>query len=379
MNKFKKHAKEEVSVGSTVSRSATSPADLKKSSGLIFHPPSASQTTAAASNHGRASSREDTKLCEYCLEYVGKFEVPSPATSSENQVETVDNIVAKLRENQSNGSFRAKPKRRSLSAMLKGIGKTSSTNVRDSDSIDGMAASNSATSLLDEGGATSLDAKDSQCSLTLQSHDEEEEEEEGGGENSTDLTVTITATSSEEELLTSPTNTHRSVSQTDVVDANGYKEEDGTPTCNLSEPLSGRDQEKEGEKKQNGAEEMKAALPNGSLPGGSGGSGELEATGKKDGQKRDGVDVPDGGGGSGLGVFHASSDSVSSEFDTLPELANLRDSYAFQALSHAGQQTQKVKLVFSGLMVTMFAERGEEQLLRLHVRNISCCAQVSPV
>ena len=353
MNKFKKHAKEEVAVGSTVSRSATSPADLKKSSGLIFAPPTLTSTSSASN---KASSK-DTMVCEYHLDYVGKFEVPSPATSNENQVETVDNIVAKLRENQ-----KGKPKtRRSLSAMFKGIGKGSPTNSRDSDSIDGMAASNSASSLLDEA--------DSPLTLNVRSVSSEEEG------SSTDISVTVT-TASSEEVLTSPMNAHRSMSQTDGEEDGGRgvngSEVKGGSSPNLFK-LEGGESE---EGKQNGVEGTKAPLSNGSLP-----SGDVKVdAGHNGGQKSDEVvngSVKGERGGDMGGVLRASTDSVSSEFDTLPELAKLKDSYAFQILSL--NQSQRVKLVFSGLTVAMFSERGGEQLLGLNVRNISCCAQVSQV
>ena len=348
MNKFKKHAKEEVSVGSTISRGANSSSDLRKSSGLIFAPPS-QQTMAAASNSNRGSV-EDRTLCEYHLEYVGKFEVSSPASSKETQVETVDNIVAKLKENQKNSTTllsKAKSKRRSLSAMLKSIGKASG---RDTDSVDGIAASNSASSLLDD--EPFVTNEHSASSLSLHS----QELEEG---SSTDISITVTSASP--DLLTPPMDVHRPMSQ-----------ENGSTNGTTNGSVSEREREEnsssplvlEGlERKEDGVmEESKTDVRNGS-------------SSNQDTAGQNGEELEEETAAAIRGLVRATSDSTSSEFDTLPELANLRDSLAFQALSLT--QHQKVKLVFSGLTVAMVSEQGEEQILNLNVRNISCCAQVS--
>ena len=345
MNKFKQHAKEEVSVGSTISRGANSSSDLKKSSGFIFAPPS-QQMTAAVSNSNRGSV-EDRTRCEYHLEYVGKFDVTSPVSSKETQVETVDNIVARLKENQKNGTTllpKAKPKRRSLSAMLKSIGKGSS---RDTDSVDGIAASNSASSLLDD--ETFVTNEHSASSLSLHS----QELEEG---SSTDISVTITAASP--DLLTPPMDAHRPMPQENGStsgitngSASEREREEGSSSPLVLEGL---------ERKENGTEEEnKTDVRNGS-------------SSNQDTAGQNGEELEEETAAAIRGLVRATSDSMSSEFDTLPELANLRDSLAFQALSQ-----QKVKLVFSGLTVAMVSEQGDEQILNLNVRNISCCAQVS--
>ena len=353
MNKFKQHAKEEVSVGSTISRGTNSSSNLRRSSGLIFAPPF-QQTTAAASNSHSRGSGEDRTLCEYHLEYVGKFEVTSPATSKETQVETVDNIVAKVKENQKNGKTlppRAKPKRRSLSAMFKSIGKTSSSS-RDSDSIDGIAASNSASSLLDDEPFETNEHSTSSLSLHSQ------ELEEG---SSTDISVTVTAASP--DLLTPPMDIHRPMPQ-----ENGSSS--GTTDGSTSEREGKRENSSsplvlEGlERKENGVmEESKVAAVK------SGSGSNVDVAGQN------GAELEEETTAVIRKLVRATSDSMSSEFDTLPELANLRDSPAFQALSLT--QHQKVKLMFSGLNVAMVSEQGEEQILNLNVRNISCCAQVS--
>ena len=294
-------------------------------------------------------------VCEYHLEYVGRFDVPSPATSSETQVETVDNIVAKLRENQKNGS-KGKPKRRSLTAMFKNIGKQSASSGRDSDSVDGMAASNSASSLLgeDDGLVFATNGHSASCT-SLHS-----QEEDGEG-SCTDVSVVVTSASPVENL-TSPIDVHRPMSQTDgdirTIVTNGCeKEANSSPN---SRRVDRRELgEEEGERVADGT---KAAAGNG-----------VVETASPQSSKENGRELDDGGGGKAVRTFsRMASDSVSSSFDTLPELATLKDTYAFQALS----QNQKVKLVFSGLTVAMLSEQGGEQLLNLHVRNISCCAQV---
>ena len=354
MNKFKRHAKEEVSVGSTISRGVNSSFDLKKSSGLIFAPPLQQTATAAStrtSSLSRGSSGEDRTLCEYHLEYVGKFEVTSPAMSKETQVETVDNITAKVKENQKN---RAKPKRRSLSAMLKSIGKTSSTSRADTDSIDGIAASNSASSLLDDEPFETNEHSTSSLSL----HSQELEE----GNSLTDISVTVTAASP--DLLTPPTDVHRPMTQ-----------ENG----NLS-GTSATDSEREGKRENSSSPLVLEGLEERGKQNGVVEESKVVAAVRSSGSGSSDVDM----NGEGLeeeraaairGLVRATSDSTSSEFDTLPELANLKDTLAFQALSLT--QHLKVKLMFSGLTVAMVSEQGEEQILNLNVRNISCCAQVS--
>lgn len=76
--------------------------------------------------------------------------------------------------------------------------------------------------------------------------------------------------------------------------------------------------------------------------------------------------------------------SESSDFDTLPELASLKSTTEFQALSLKGpadgggvQSPQKVRLLFSGTNVVVVTEQTENVLLRKSIRNIACCAQVS--
>lgn len=75
----------------------------------------------------------------------------------------------------------------------------------------------------------------------------------------------------------------------------------------------------------------------------------------------------------------------SSDFDTIPELANLKSTTEFQALSlkatsgasGAVQSQQKVRLLFSGVNVVVVTEQTEHVILRKSIRNIACCAQVS--
>ena len=297
-------------------------------------------------------------VCEYRLEYLGKFDVPSLTTSGATPVGVVDNIVAKVRESQKSGSVREKPKRRSLSAMFKGIGKPSS---KDSDATDRMAASNSATSLFDENESCLTATDHSTSSLSLQSQEEKEDKErerDGGASSSADISTEVT---SSEDITTSPMDVHRSIPQEEGT-ANGGVNESCSSFPNLLRIEVG--EEKPGA--VNGVMETKVVLVNGSLP-----SAELD-TGQK--KVQNGVEAAGEEGQEGEAVR---ADSVCSEFDTLPELANLRDSYAFQALSLT--QNQRVKLVFSGLTVVIFSECGGEQLLNLHLRNISCCAQVSTI
>ena len=370
MNKFKRHAKEEVSVGSTISRGSNSSFDSKKSSGLIFAPPSQQTTAAVAaasssssgsprSKRGSGSGRDRT-LCEYQLEYVGKFEVSSPATSKETQVETVDNIIAKVTENRRNGTTvlpKGKSKRRSFSSMLKSIGKGSSS--RDTDSVDGIAASNSASSLLDDEAFETNEHSTSSLSLHSQ-----ELEEGNCSSSTTDISVTVTSASP--DLLTPPMDVHRPMPQengslsgtTDGGSTTSEREERRRE--NLSSPLVLKGLKENGVLEEENKVEV-AAVRNSS-------GSDVDAVG------RNGERLEEETVAAIRRLVRATSVSASSEFDTLPELANLRSTLAFQALS-----LKKIKLMFSGLTVTMVTEQGEEQILNLNVRSISCCAQVSSV
>ena len=74
--------------------------------------------------------------------------------------------------------------------------------------------------------------------------------------------------------------------------------------------------------------------------------------------------------------------SESSDFDTLPELASLKSTTEFQALSLKGsaeglRSPQKVRLLFSGTNVVVVTDQTEDIVLRKSIRNIACCAQVS--
>ena len=66
------------------------------------------------------------------------------------------------------------------------------------------------------------------------------------------------------------------------------------------------------------------------------------------------------------------------EYDVLSDLDNLRSTPEFQALGRLSDlPNQKVKLVFSGLCVSVFLEQSGEQLLKRTIRTIACSAQVS--
>lgn len=77
----------------------------------------------------------------------------------------------------------------------------------------------------------------------------------------------------------------------------------------------------------------------------------------------------------------------SSDFDTIPELANLKSTTEFQALSFKTisgssgtvQSQQKVRLLFSGVNVVVVTDQTEHEheILRKSIRSIACCAQVS--
>lgn len=71
----------------------------------------------------------------------------------------------------------------------------------------------------------------------------------------------------------------------------------------------------------------------------------------------------------------------STGFDTLPELANLKGSSEFQALSlkkssTRGQSVQHVRLLFSGVTVLVHPQQSQHVILKKTIQNIACCAQV---
>ena len=160
MSKFKAHAREEVSVGSTISRSKMS--DLPtKSSGLIFssslkhHPPEVQPT--------QDTPREGS---EYHVQFLGKFEVPSPSTSSDNQVQTIDKLVSRLKENYDMKSKKKESFSSRIRAKLSSSAslKSSSTPTLGKDDVgsatppsDDQMSSQSNPSLCSQGSGSSSD------------------------------------------------------------------------------------------------------------------------------------------------------------------------------------------------------------------------------
>lgn len=86
-----------------------------------------------------------------------------------------------------------------------------------------------------------------------------------------------------------------------------------------------------------------------------------------------------------LPVVDGRSRTESSDFDTIPELANLKSSTEFQALSlqdgSGGEmvvKNQKVRLIFTGVSVLVVTSGNTENVvLKKPIRQIACCAQVS--
>ena len=106
---FKEHAQEEIAVPPTVTHNHHASSANIKSSGYIM------------SSHSDPFPQGAGE--EYKLEYLGKYEVPPPATSSSDQVKIIDSLVAKVREGMavSDGSQSSKTRSRikSFGAKLK--------------------------------------------------------------------------------------------------------------------------------------------------------------------------------------------------------------------------------------------------------------------
>ncbi len=91
-----------------------------------------------------------------------------------------------------------------------------------------------------------------------------------------------------------------------------------------------------------------------------------------------GCGVPEGSSSSQENSPELREKKPSSEFDTIPELANLQASTEFQALSNRrGVAFQKVRLLFTGVSVVVLTEDTGEIVLKKSVKSIACCAQVS--
>lgn len=302
MTEFKEHAKEEVMVPPTITQDHPTGAfgsnvTDTKSSGYIM----------SSSQNGGVPREE-----EYKLEYWGRYEVPPPGSSNNDQVMIIDTLVSKCREAVSGsatlGKFRKKRTFGSKFMRHTSKGLASSVGTEDVDSL----SATSTTSIESEGDSiatNSISCAPLKSTSSIDSSD------------SSDVSITLTPSSPppppEEEVACDS-----STSPEDPADHHTpFKQSTLIPTA--------------------------SSVVNPS-----------NATTQR---------------------------SDSSDFDTLPELANLKSSTEFQALSLKAtsgasgsvQCQQKVRLLFSGVNVVVVTEQTEHVILRKSIRNIACCAQVS--
>lgn len=301
MQRFKQHAQEEVVVPPTIthnhSAASLGPSSTDvKSSGYIM------------SSSGGALPREE----EYKLEYWGRYEVPSPASSTIDQVVIIDTLVSKYREAANLVKFRGK-KRSFGSKFMRNRGQLeSSESVVGTASLTSLTSTPSLTSVTSMTDATnpSVEGDSSASSSPKKSRHSTD------GSDNSDVSITLT-----------PSSPPPTISLPDgggvACDGSTSPEDPSDQHTSCNQTLS---------------QSSEATRPR----------------------------------------------PESSDFDTIPELRDLKTSTEFQALSLKPEATpsstvqtqQKVRLLFSGVNVMVVTEQTEHVILKKSIRNIACCAQV---
>lgn len=260
---------------------------------------------------------------EYKLEYWGRFEVPPPASGNTDQVVLIDTLVAKFREVPSSAGttltkFRTKKRSFGSRFMRSSTTKVSSAGLEETESPSANADSMESLS----SDASPILPRDGRTDASPTLPRDGRSNSEGK-----DIPITFTAASptleEEGEEGDEPSPREPSTSPEDPADQHSLCMQTTNQTTHhsscheLTTPTN-------------------TAEPNGRVR------------------------------------------TVSSDFDTLPELANLKGSSEFQALSLGSTHgVQKVRLLFSGVSVVVYPQHSQQIILKKSIQNIACCAQVS--
>lgn len=270
-----------------------------------------------------ARSHSLSRQEEYKLDYWGRFEVSPPASGSIDQVALVDTLVAKCQIG-SAGKFRSK--KRSLGSRLM---RSSNTKVSSSVGVEGAEQSHVSMESLSDASLKGSPSN-SPSNSPSQPRDSPNQLNEPGdsptlvrdSRSNSDIPITFTAAS--------PTHEEEEEEQEE-----GEVSSRGEPSTSPEDPADHH-----------------------SLC--------MQASYDQTSMSHDQTNEPNGRVRSGT-----------SEFDTLPELANLKGSTEFQALSLKGTHTmQKVRLLFSGVSVVVYLQQSQQIILKKLIQNIACCAQV---
>ena len=303
MSKFKVHAREEVSIGSTISRDKISDLPMT-SSGLIF---------SSSLKHHPPDNKTQTKTLgdsEYSAQFLGKYEVPPPSSSKDTQVQTIDKLVVKLKEN-----YQLK-----MSKGKKGFGWRGKLASSSSSSLRSYSADNGDSVTAEGDKHVSVSRSRSNTSDVSQPPPPPVFSITGENGHSID----------------------GHVQTTEHVQTTGHVRNGG-----VSRQIS--------------EQEISDQVDVGTVP-----------------EISDQVDV---GTVPCEDLRHDSVTSdISMEFDTIPELSSLQDTPVFQSLCGPPPlSSQRVRLVFSGMVVMLVCQETGERVLKKSIRNIACCAQVNSV
>ena len=312
---------------------------------------------------------------EYNLEFLGKFEVPPPSNSNDTQFQTIDKIVAKLRESQSK-----KVKKRTIGSILRDkISSASSLKSHSHTSLGSEDVDFASTTTSVSNGSV---CEDSTMSLSSTSNASLH------SQDSSDLVVKVTSASPEP---ISPTCVVEFSLASDKEDS--IEEQTRSPSKKkkffkkTSNSLS-----KEHQANSNKVKEVGSTSPKGSnkVQHANGGPNVKQTTSTQSSFKTTSNKLKHQSS-SNDEVFEPTEDkpscsvqedtkrSDSMEFDTIPELPSLQDSLEFQALSEGSPlllPSQKVKLIFSGLSVMLVSAISGERIMKKSIRYVACCAQV---
>lgn len=393
MAKFKVHAREEVSIGSTINTCSNSSTSSSggKSSGLIFsysykhHPPE-------NANSKNAKEKNKSVVTEYSVEFLGKFEVAPPSTTKLTLFQIIDKMVSRIRESQS----RPIKRRRTLGSQIRdkitsssslksqsNISQTSedsnlfstskiSKNVK-SDSIREQGNGSKVTTSNDPTDSVSV-GTDSKVILRNDSLDDPDSNSLSSiscpslpSQYSLDFSVkTVSSGSGDSFLSDSNVKFSAEGSSEDKLSEQSdsiSKETDpvNMPQIAVTKEVCAADRLKESGNLSPNPDKLNLSRS--------------ESTKSLDSTSRGSSnhDLSEGE------TYTLGKRKDSTDFDTIPELSKLQDSLEFQALSEGSpllMHARKVNMFFSSLSVLLVSKASGERIMKKSIRKLSSCSQV---
>ena len=309
------------------------------------------------------------------MEFLGKFEVPPPSSSNDTQFQTIDKIVAKLRESQSK-----KVKKRTIGSLFRDRMSSSSSlkshshTSLGSEDVDftstttkvtnGTLCEDASTSLSSTSNASLHSQDSSDVAIRVTSSSPDLISPSGGVQ----FSVTSDKEDSSEEQTRSPSKKRRLFKRVVSTSSSPIKERQAN-SIGVTEVGSTSPKSSNKAQIRNGDLNMKQKTSNKSS------SGNISNILEHQPSSNNEVSEPS----EDKSVQEETKRSDSMEFDTIPELPSLQDTLEFKALSEGSPlllPSEKVKLIFSGLSVMLVSEKSGERIMKKSIRYVACCAQV---